>query len=371
MVCEEAGGELVMAWQEQLAVRHSNLYENKRIAKALLCLIAQLTVGPPDDGEEPDKDMGFCFASQKYLAASLGCSDSEVKHWIKAFEADGWIQVIRYRNKLGYNLNRYRIVDLEKIKSRVMARDPETNEFVRAKNPNKSRSTSWRQAALRESSGQCDTELDGTLILGLGARCADPEGTVPPVVGFKQVNSEVRNREIANRPSLLLTHNSTSKQNAKPQGTPSPEPPAAGYNPPNSATLPAPTARQFVVDWNQEQRSGYLSPFPEKVRPAIMLRYEFEIVTGNESLQEDFAALLRREEIQNPNQANVNYISNAMRWAVNDSGYWEFHNSKHFCSENVWSQVRRQYEQSKKKSKARTRRRGPYISIEDNDDLEF
>jgi hypothetical protein len=200
----------------------------------------------------------------------------------------------------------------------------------------------------------------------------------------KQVNSEVRNREIPNPHSLLLTHNSTSKQNAKPQGTsspepqaakpqgtPSPEPPASDYNPPNSAGLSAPTARQFVVDWNPEQRSECLSHFPEKDRPAITLRYEFENVTGNESLKEDFAALLRREEIQNPNQSSAKYISRVMRWAVNDSDYWEFHNSKHFCSESVWSEVRRQYEQSKQKSKTRTRRRGPYISVDDNDDFEF
>jgi len=184
-----------MAWKEQMAVRNSNLYENKGSAKPLLTLIALLIISPPDEGEEPDKHMGFCVAAQDYLAASLGCSATEVKRWIKAFESDGWLEVIRYRDKLGYNRNRYRLTNLDKFKARAMVRDSETNEFVRAKNPNKIRSTSWRHADTREALGHGDIEPEGILIPGLSAGCTDPERTEPRVVGFRELNQRVKAEE--------------------------------------------------------------------------------------------------------------------------------------------------------------------------------
>lgn len=184
-----------MAWAQSMAVRNSNLYENKGIAKPLLTLIALLIISPPVEGEEPHKDAGFCVATQGYLAASLGCSATEVKRWIKVFEADGWIEVMRYRDKLGYNRNRYRLANLDNFKARAMLRDPETNDFVRAKNPNKIRSTSWAQVDTRESLGHGDMEPEGTLIPGPGARCTDPEGTEPRVVGFREFNERVKAEE--------------------------------------------------------------------------------------------------------------------------------------------------------------------------------
>jgi hypothetical protein len=199
MASEEAGGEITVAWNEHMAVRRSNLYENKGIAKPLLTLIALLIISPPSESKEPDKDVGFCVATQSYLAASLGCSDTEVKRWVKIFEIDGWIQIIRHRDHRGYPRNRYRIVNLEKIKARAMVRDPEAGEYIRAKNPNKIRSTSWAQR---------DTRPEGTLILGLGARCTDPEGTVPRVVGFRELNQRVKAEEESSVASASTLHTS-------------------------------------------------------------------------------------------------------------------------------------------------------------------
>jgi hypothetical protein len=54
---------------------------------------------------------------------------------------------------------------------------------------------SWRQGDPTESSGHGDAEPEGTLILGLGARCTDPEGTVPRVVGFREVKQRVKAEE--------------------------------------------------------------------------------------------------------------------------------------------------------------------------------
>ena len=103
----------------------------------------------------------------------------------------------------------------------------------------------------------------------------------------------------------------------------------------------------------------------------------FKNATGEKSLREDFAELLSREDREKPNQSSAKYISRVMRWAVNDSDYWQFYNSKHFCSESTWSEVRRQYEQSKKEASAGRRTRSGFWDArikrraDDNDDFEF
>jgi hypothetical protein len=200
-----------MAWEQMMVVRQSNLYEHKGLAKPLLALIALLIIGPPAEGKEPDKDEGFCVATQAYLAASLGCSDTEVKRLTKIFETDGWIQVIRYRDHRGYQRNRYRIVDVEKIKERAMQRDPETHEFIRGTSPNKRRTTSWVHGDTRESSGHLDMPHEVTLIPGLRAPCTNPGGTVPASVGFREVNQKVKAEEGSSAAAAFNSHTSCVK----------------------------------------------------------------------------------------------------------------------------------------------------------------
>ena len=109
-----------MAWEEQLAVRDSNLYENKGLAKPLLTLIGQLVIGP--DEKDPHPDEGFCIATQDYLAAALGCSTSEVMVWVKIFEEDGVITKVQYRTKQGWKRNKY-AVNMEVVVANRMEKD--------------------------------------------------------------------------------------------------------------------------------------------------------------------------------------------------------------------------------------------------------
>src|ERR1700761_9242515 len=129
-----------MGFTEALAVRHSRLYDGQGHGKVLLTLIAQLQIGEPAEGEEPDPNMGWCVATQDYLAMALGIADGTVSEWTILFEHAGWIETKRFRDKNGRLRCHYRIANLEKIKEYKCPKD-ENGKYVRTKNENKKRQT--------------------------------------------------------------------------------------------------------------------------------------------------------------------------------------------------------------------------------------
>jgi hypothetical protein len=125
------------------AVRKSNLYELKGLAKPLLCNIAYLIIDPPEEGEEsvfaPDQ-IGWCIASSDYLAANMGCNPKALRGLMRMFVDDEWLTAKPFRDARGYKHVYYTITDgqLKAIVAQEMKKD-ENGDFVRAKNPNMSR----------------------------------------------------------------------------------------------------------------------------------------------------------------------------------------------------------------------------------------
>ena len=125
-----------MAWMEYFAVRSSTVYENKGLAKALLMTIA-LMIQRAEEGKEPTENEGWCFASERYLAESLGMSESRVCAWVEVFVDDEWLVVEQTRNAYGHRHNRYRLTDdamgrLEKLKRERGAERPKNLNKARA-----------------------------------------------------------------------------------------------------------------------------------------------------------------------------------------------------------------------------------------------
>jgi biotin operon repressor len=137
-----------MAWDEYIAVRNSNLYEHKGLAKPLLSLIALLVIGEPEEDEqgkpktERDPDAGYCTATQDYLAAQLGCSRKEVNVLIQTFEDDGWLIIETYRNRRGHLRNRYCFAPQtpQQLENHRMLKD-EQGEYIREKGQGQSADT--------------------------------------------------------------------------------------------------------------------------------------------------------------------------------------------------------------------------------------
>jgi DNA-binding PadR family transcriptional regulator len=124
-----------MAWMDYMKVRSSTVYENKGLAKSLLMTIAML-IERAEENDEQTENEGWCFASERYLAESLGMSESQAAKWIKVFERDSWIVIERGQNERGHHRNRYRFSDntvarLDKLKRERGAE--------RVKNPKKVR----------------------------------------------------------------------------------------------------------------------------------------------------------------------------------------------------------------------------------------
>jgi hypothetical protein len=125
------------------AIRKSNLYELKGLAKPLLCNIAYLIIDPPEEGEEsvfaPDQ-IGWCIASSDYLAANMGCNPKALRGLMRMFVDDEWLTAKPFRDARGYKHVYYTITDgqLKAIVAQEMKKD-ENGDFVRAKNPNMSR----------------------------------------------------------------------------------------------------------------------------------------------------------------------------------------------------------------------------------------
>lgn len=142
-----------MGWEEYIDVRNSDLYDGKGLAKPVLSLIAHLVIGSPEENEQgkpkskPDPDVGWCVATEDYLAMSLGCSEAQVSRLVGIFEVDGWLEVKRFRDKNGRRRNHYRLLGLDEIKARKTQRD-DRGRFIREKNLSK------RRDGLRSGTGR-------------------------------------------------------------------------------------------------------------------------------------------------------------------------------------------------------------------------
>ena len=80
-----------MAFKDYLAVLDSDLYEYCGTTKAILARIAHLIIAPPKEDEatgkqlgEPDPNVGWCVASQDYIACQYGLSVTTVRAAISA-----------------------------------------------------------------------------------------------------------------------------------------------------------------------------------------------------------------------------------------------------------------------------------------------
>ena len=129
-----------MSQAQFIAVQQSDLYEYGGCRKALLARIASLIIGPPEEGQEPDPDEGWCVARQDILAAMLGLSEAEVCREIAEFKRDGWLTVKKFHGKDGHERNHYTITpeQLKKIVDRKMKKDAD-GKYIRAKRPQMAR----------------------------------------------------------------------------------------------------------------------------------------------------------------------------------------------------------------------------------------
>src|SRR3954464_7242866 len=133
-----------MAFQHYMLVNDSCLYEGKGIAKPLLARIAHLIIAEPEEDTqgkpkgERNPNAGWCIATQDYLAANLGCSESQAQKLIDKFVDDGWLEKDTYRDKRGYIRCRYRLLRTAEIEHLKMHKD-EQGRLIRQKNPNKKR----------------------------------------------------------------------------------------------------------------------------------------------------------------------------------------------------------------------------------------
>ena len=192
-----------MAFKEYLAVLDSDLYEYKGTTKSILARIAHLIIEPnkedPVTGKiigDPKEDVGFCIATQLYLACQLGISESTVSDAVQMFVKDGWLVIKKSRDQYGHDHYKYAWAPgaLEKIKARKRQRD-ERGEYVREKQVRKQRAIPSGQFARRvDASITRDERVSptGKLRGGLQADCEvaskqiarQPPGKVPAVVGL-------------------------------------------------------------------------------------------------------------------------------------------------------------------------------------------
>lgn len=129
-----------MGFKDYIAVLDSDVYEYSGTAKSILSRIAHLIIEPnredPVTGKqigEPKANVGFCVASQDYIACQLGLSVSKVWKATKLFKKDGWLDIVKTRDRYGDH-NKYQWA--EGAWDRLAARkreETEQGEYVRTK----------------------------------------------------------------------------------------------------------------------------------------------------------------------------------------------------------------------------------------------
>lgn len=129
-----------MGFKDYIAVLDSDVYEYCGTTKSILARIAHLIIEPPKEDDvtgkqigEPKANVGFCVASQDYIACQLGLSVSKVWKATKLFKKDGWLDIVKTRDRYGDH-NKYQWA--EGAWDRLAARkreETEQGEYVRTK----------------------------------------------------------------------------------------------------------------------------------------------------------------------------------------------------------------------------------------------
>jgi len=170
-------------------------------------------------------------------------------------------------------------------------------------------------------------------------------------IGIEELNLEDKSGKsiyLSSGDSLIKEHSSKTTSSPQPSGTTVPEPQSGtsrpethgGFVPQGHPTVPsAPqkeNPRTVWTVWNKDQRNAYFETFPESERKGQKLETIFAAMTEKPSNYQDFLTLIAKG-----NDPKV--IGETLIWAVQKSGHWEFHNSKHFCKDSVYSVVEQQY----------------------------
>jgi hypothetical protein len=130
-----------MGFKDYLAILDSDLYDYAGTTKSILARIAHLIIEPnkedPVTGKiigDPKVDVGFCKASQEYVACQLGLSESTVRAAIRECESDKWLTTVRWRDQYGHIHNKYKWADgaWERLTARKRDKN-EQREYVREK----------------------------------------------------------------------------------------------------------------------------------------------------------------------------------------------------------------------------------------------
>jgi len=276
-----------LAFKDYLAVLDSDLYEYCGTTKSILARIAHLIIAPPKEDEatgkqlgEPDPNVGFCTASQEYLACQMGLSESTIRKAVRLFEKDGWVATTRSRDQHGHEHNKYGWTPgaWDRLVARKREKD-EQGEYVRKKQVNMGRYPREGQFARREDEGDQRVGSpygDGRVALGQAKGSGTPPGKEPDGL---QANSAAASRPIACPPpgrlpvkkvlKLVLKEGEQSERKTNSHSTSSPASLGVSQNPnqhqPQHQTPSTPW--DASTPWDDEGRPAPVNPNPRGFAP--------------------------------------------------------------------------------------------------------
>src|SRR5579863_5915601 len=101
---------------EFIRIGQSDLYDWQETRRAVLKEIAFLQVNDektkvPDHSPFKGRYTGWCYASQKFIACRVGCSERWVRDCVKVFEKDGVIETRTWTDHLGYPHKEYHVIE--------------------------------------------------------------------------------------------------------------------------------------------------------------------------------------------------------------------------------------------------------------------
>lgn len=101
-------------FSEFIRIGQSDLYDWQETRRAVLKEIAFLQVNDeqtkvPEHSPFKGQYTGWCYASQKFIACRVGCSDRWVRDCVKVFKADGVIETRTWTDHLGYPHTEYHV----------------------------------------------------------------------------------------------------------------------------------------------------------------------------------------------------------------------------------------------------------------------
>lgn len=101
---------------EFIRLGQSDLYDWQETRRAVLKEIAFLQVNDeqtkvPERSPFKGQYTGWCYASQKFIACRVGCSDRWVRNCVKVFEKDGVIETRTWADHLGYPHKEYHVIE--------------------------------------------------------------------------------------------------------------------------------------------------------------------------------------------------------------------------------------------------------------------